>query len=44
MKPVVVGRYHIDAYLALYVTVTLNSVDSIDCSDACIYMVSIIIL
>ena len=35
MKPVVVGRYYIDTYLALFTTTTLTNVTSIDCSEAC---------
>ena len=38
MKPVVVGRYYIDSYLALFVTKTLVNVTSIDCSEACMYL------
>ena len=33
MKPVVVGRYYIDGYIALYITKMLTNVTSIDCSE-----------
>ena len=35
MKPIVVGRYYIDTYLALFITKTLTNITSIDCSEAC---------
>ena len=36
MKPVVVGRNNIDGYLALYSTILLPNITTIDCSEASI--------
>ena len=44
MKPVVVGRYYIDGYLALFITTTLVNITSIDCTEACIFVFNYLIL
>ena len=35
MKPIVVARYFVDNYIALFITKTLTNITSIDCSEAC---------
>ena len=41
MKPIVVGQYYVDNYIAIIITKTLVNITSFDCSKVCIFLLVI---